>query len=220
MKMYWQTLQLWLDSKTVRERVMVVGVALLSIVAVIDLFIIEPQLKQSKALKSQLVAINEEINLKHTELTLLQGKRKINPDKKIEQEKATLLAEKKEIDQQIDTLSAHLLSTSQVIPMLKELLAKETNLKLIGLKNKPPEAMLNSSIVASVRNTSKPVYKHALALELQGPYEQVVHFLQSVESLSWGFTWEKVAYKVEQYPQGILRMDIYYLSNSKEWMGV
>ena len=86
-----------------------------------------------------------------------------------------------------------------------------------------------TSRIPSQRNPDEPdgkgetragLHRHGFALEFSGGYLATLNYLQALERLPWRFFWDSVDYEVMQYPRSIVRLKLYTLSLSEDWIGV
>lgn len=70
---------------------------------------------------------------------------------------------------------------------------------------------------------SKPalgLYRHGIKLKLKGNYFALRDYLQQLEGLSWQFFWKDFHYKLMEYPNSELEIEIYSLSTKRVFIGV
>lgn len=71
----------------------------------------------------------------------------------------------------------------------------------------------NKSNESSSNNVG--VFKHAVVIQLEGSYFDVIDYLVALESLSWKFYWSELDYRVVAYPKAIVTLEVYTLSTEK-----
>jgi MSHA biogenesis protein MshJ len=221
MKTKFSAFKVWLDSKKLRERLLVGGFIIACAVFGTASLFVGPLYTQSNQLHADITEQKNKIKQDKVELQTQQLIAQVDQNQSAMQQKIQLMATQEALDKQLGVSAIHFMSSDQVTSMLRQLLARQTQLKLIHLENSPADPVLGGAagVASAVKNTSL-IYKHALTLTLQGPYAQTINFLQDLENLPWGFLWEKVNYQVKHYPDGEVTIEIYNLSTSKEWMGV
>lgn len=60
--------------------------------------------------------------------------------------------------------------------------------------------------------TNVGVFKHAVVIQLEGSYFDVVDYLSALENLPWKFYWAELDYRVIDYPKAIVTLEVYTLS--------
>ncbi|MGB2331511.1 MAG: hypothetical protein ACPH3H_12490, partial [Pseudomonadales bacterium] len=64
------------------------------------------------------------------------------------------------------------------------------------------------------------VFKHGLNLTLRGSYLDVLRYLSAIENLGVRFFWERVEYKSEAYPLGVIAIEVFTLSTQEQLLNV
>ena len=63
-------------------------------------------------------------------------------------------------------------------------------------------------------------YKHGLKISFEGDYLSTLAYIRELESLKWGFFWDRFEFEVKDYPEAKASITIYTLSLDKDWIGV
>ncbi len=125
---------------------------------------------------------------------------------------------------QLQKLTVDLIPPEAMAEALRKVLSERGKLQLLALRNEtavPAFAPKTSLDGAAQNNESSRVviYRHGLTLQFKGRYLDIVDYLQALENLPWRFFWEKLDYKVESYPDAIVTLKVYTLSNRESWIG-
>lgn len=103
-------------------------------------------------------------------------------------------------------------------------LSFEKNIEKVGDFRSPTEILYdefkNKNKVETSEKTNKNrsdltnigVFKHAVVIQLEGSYFDVIDYLSALESLSWKFYWSELDYRVVNYPKAIVTLEVYTLS--------
>jgi MSHA biogenesis protein MshJ len=96
-------------------------------------------------------------------------------------------------------------------------MARQPNIELIGMQNRPAEQLFFRAV-----DSGEPlvVFKHGLKLELKGRYLDALQYLADIEALGVRFFWEAASYQVEEYPDGVLTIDVFTLSTQEQLINV
>lgn len=82
----------------------------------------------------------------------------------------------------------------------------------------------STAIAASLDNNKLPVgvnlYQHGIKIKLSGSYFDLQSYLSRLEQLSWKFFWQDFNFKVIEYPNSELEIQMYSLGTKKEFVGV
>lgn len=111
------------------------------------------------------------------------------------------------------TISTKILSSSQTVTVIHDLLKNTGGLKLIQLENLPTRE------VALPQSAAK-VFEHIIAIKFQGDYFSTMSYLQAIENLKWKLFWDVIEYKVINYPIAEVTLYIHTISNVEDWINV
>ncbi len=101
-------------------------------------------------------------------------------------------------------------SPQTVTKVLQDLLASKYNLVLLQLQNLPSKVVL-------LPQSNLKVVEHGMIIKFQGDYFSTMNYLQAIESLPWKISWDRLEYKVVEYPIAEVTLQIHILSNQGGW---
>lgn len=101
-----------------------------------------------------------------------------------------------------------LVGPEQMAQLLLDILARENGLQLLQLQNRPAQAMATP--------TGGTLYRHGISLQLRGSYRQLLDYVRRLESLQGKLYWQDLDFELEQYPDALIRLDFFTLSDHKE----
>lgn len=125
---------------------------------------------------------------------------------------------------QLQALTDKLVAPQQMAVLLEQMLAQQEGLQLVSLNTREPR-QLNSpprkrDSMQAKDSSTFPVFVHSFALEFEGNYFATLEYLQSLESLGAKFNWNRVEYRVTEYPRSRVILELDTLSLSEDWIGV
>ncbi len=128
----------------------------------------------------------------------------------------------KATEQSLKSVFNKLVPPQKITELLRNLLLQTSGLKLVSLSNEPVNAIsFNDNENNDDRTTSESVlYEHATIIKLTGNYQQLYQYLLSLEQSDWGLFWDKLQYKVTEYPQADITLRVYTISTDKHWIGL
>ena len=150
---------------------------------------------------------------------------KIALQQKQDQLKAVIVEQQEELD----ALLERFIAPEQVPDLLEDVLDGFEDLQLVRLASRPSEPVVlqAASHVAEpgdeTDNTVSPqvtIYRHPVEIEFVGGYLDVLAYLNALEAAQWQFSWRRLDYVVEEYPNAQVRIELETLSREKEWLGV
>lgn len=130
---------------------------------------------------------------------------------------------------ELDELLGRFVPPSKVPALLEDVLDDFSGLKLIRLASQPAEPLLLKASAQSQddgvehQEALQPqvkIYRHPIRMELEGGYADVIDYLLTLEQADWRFTWRKLEYVVEDYPNAQILIELETMSREKEWLGV
>lgn len=160
------------------------------------------QTQEQQALTRQL-AEQEQIK---AELT--QGIAQLSNDDNAQQ-LARLNRRLSQLNENVDQRMSTLVEPQQMSGLLLTMLEQSTGLELLELSNQAPQ-QLNSEA------GSATLYRHDLSLLLSGSYMALLDYVKQLEQLSGRIFWRGLEFELEEYPQAIIRLDFFTISQHKE----
>jgi hypothetical protein len=139
-----------------------------------------------------------------------------------------------------------LVTPQQMLPLLDELLGRQHGLRLRSLQvqgrthlsgtngttARSAPAVGTTQLGTSVTQaagvtapggnagaaTTLPLYRHGVALSVEGSYGDLLAYLQALEALPHKLLWGPLTLDVEHHPQVLLKLEVYTLSLQAEWV--
>jgi len=217
---------------TIREQYLILLTGLVAIFFIIFyLFIDDKMVSNSHASKKivQISSSNQSLKMSVLELqAALQRDPNEDTRNKITQYETKLA----KVDTKLLTLTSDLMSPIQMRYALLDLLKLEKGVsllsfELLGAKPLLTEPAPNSSSSTSVASTnsndksaSLNLYRHGIKITLSGRYFDLRDYLAQLEKLPWKFFWQDFNFKLIEYPNSELEIEMYSLGTKKEFIGV
>ena len=225
MKQHLQSLSNYLVALNLRERVLVLLVAIAVIYAVWDGVFLSKQEQHYQSLLSQQQLLTKQ--KQEHELKLVQTTAKIIANQRtVEQKKLAIIQAKQHLQQtvtQLDSVLNKLVPPTKITELLRNLLLQTHGLKLVALNNEPVEniSFAEEDSKPSPENSVKTrLYKHSTTLKLSGNYQQLYQYLSALESSEWGLYWNELHYEVIDYPQAEITIRVHTISTNEYWIGL
>ena len=118
-----------------------------------------------------------------------------------------------ELNEKLGGYTAELIGPGEMAQVLQGVLKEQSNLRLILIRNLPPQAM-------SMNEDDDAIfYRHGLEMEFEGGYFACLEYLQQIEDLPWRFYWQILELEVLEYPHNRIRLEVSTLSPHEEWIG-
>ncbi|MBE4577996.1 MSHA biogenesis protein MshJ [Vibrio navarrensis] len=212
MNSWWEGLNDKFIALSRREKGLIALCGLVVIVLSVSTLLLEPLWKALEAQKTQLSALVLNNQRNEGELLVIQAKLNKDPNQEVDIELKNLMQRSQELDMQLSEVVSNLISPSQMAALLESVLDTSSGIKLASL-----ESLTAEPIGGDAQNSA--YYVHPVRLELTGSYFAVVNYLNQLESLPVNYYWRSFHYKVENYPQARLILQVYTLGTRQEFIG-
>ncbi|WP_298716494.1 MSHA biogenesis protein MshJ [uncultured Oceanisphaera sp.] len=126
-----------------------------------------------------------------------------------EQQLARLNRRLSKLNENVDQRMRTLVGPEQMAGLLLTILEQSQGLELRELSNRPPQRLNGAE-------NTEPLYRHDLSLHLTGSYLALLDYVQRLEQLSGRVFWRGLEFELEQYPDAIIRLDFFTISQHKE----
>lgn len=191
----------WLEALSRRERVLLIAVVFVAVLAPGFQFIVTPLEQRVERLERELRA--EASRLEELQATVLAGHEEAVPRETLERRIAGLEGEVRALEKRVRELSARFAGPSRTAELLHTMLEETHGLRLVRLDRHAQEPQLagGADSANGMRLLRRPV-----VLELEGSYPDVVAYLARLESLPWVWAWERFELKPSGYPDHRIRI--------------
>jgi len=208
-----------LHALSVRERFILMMVLLAVIFVFCDTLLLSPLDKEKQKLITENQKWQDKIGKLAEQTQELATKKRFDPNEQTRAQLAKLALELGKLDELIKQQAGGVIEPAQMSAVLKDLLKRESGLKLARLQNLKGEPLLDPKDTES-KKSGEEVYRHGLALEFEGGYLQTIGYLRLVEKLPWHIYWGGIAFSVDEYPLAHVKITVYSLSLNDNWIGV
>ncbi len=205
------------DASGLRQRILVAAAILVFVHAAWDVLLYQPQLRQLDTIGSAIDSHRTAIaafgkTIQKINIVTSQDK----PNTQI----TTLNTQIRQLDAQIEMILSELITPDQMSDVLRELLTKNTSLKLTQLDTEAAKLVNKSVPEGDTGSSAEPIYKHAMTLQFEGDYLSALSYIQAVEQLGWRIFWDSVHIDGSDYPRTRISVSLYTLSLDEGWIGV
>ena len=222
MRELWKRWSAKIDERTPRERGLAFVIGALTVVVIVYAAALQPLLRQQRAHverikqdESQLRALTDAL-LKHTQQAAIDpfaAKRERLRDA----EQKLALSE-----QQLSERRSKAAAPEDLAGLLRDLVGRNPGVRLVSLRVIPPVEITSRSApapqpapkAAPQPSASAQFYRHAVEIEMSGPYLELLKYLETLGGLPWDLNWGGIEIHTVTYPQIRLRATVYTLSPS------
>ena len=246
---YWDKFSRFVHQKTLRERVIILLVIVVTVYGVAEILFLGAHLDNRHRQIKQLNGLVESNKVAQQEVQTLLDQ--MTQSRLTMQRQQQLLNEKiNRVDQQLASAASGFIPATLMPKVLEQLLDNSVGLILIKLENKPVvqvtdldadlsktssmsveresdtgvnekrKSETTNQVADSLEHQATVLYRHGVELQLQGSYLATLAYLKQLESLEWRFEWDVLLFDIQDYPVGTVTLEVYTYSTERDWIGV
>lgn len=212
----WRAANQWFDTRSKREQWLLSGIVIVVLYQVLMLYLVDHQFARLDSAQAQSSKTQLQVQQVNLEIQQVASQLGADPNarlrKRIDREKQVV----KEQRNSVGRATRDLVAPKDMVHLLEKMLS-ETQLSLSKLTTMGSQPLIHQQ---SSQATTAQIYRHDFVIELTGAYLPAMQYLQALESLPWRFYWKAVSYTVQEHPEGLMRIELYTLSLSPDWIGV
>lgn len=235
MKEKWELLENKFNALGLRERLLISITILVIIYVVWDFAFYRPLAQKNSNLHARLSLTNTDIAKVSAEEKIFAQALTNDPNASRKREIVRLEQKLNEMDTQLEQLSVGLIQADKLPQVLHDVLFSSDKLKLLGMKTSPVEKLSFAqpeTAAEQLEQVEEPekifndqpeetvsVFKHTVTISLEGRYFDVVNYLTVIEKLPWKIYWEFLDYRVVNYPNAKVILQVYTLTTEMGVLG-
>ncbi len=125
-------------------------------------------------------------------------------------------------DETVRVFTTDLIDPGQMRFVIEDLIQQHAGLELVRASNIPVESLIDDKADDAASRTApgSELYRHGLAIELEGNYLSLLKYLNAIERLPWRIYWGRLDLKTLDYPTIQILIELHTLSLDAEWIGV
>jgi MSHA biogenesis protein MshJ len=215
---------------TPREQYMVLLVGLFAIIFIIHTFFIDDNSIKIVKIEKQISKLSSSNRSDKASITLFEEALSKDPNEELNRQISQYKERLEKVDVNLLKLTSDLIDPIQMRHALMKLLKTQKGVSLQSFQVIAAKPITMSSKTAKIKDDdATPVdpnqkelvlYRHAIKIKLNGSYFQLRDYLTQLEALSWKFFWQEFNYKLKEYPNSELEIEMYSLSTKREFIGV
>lgn len=203
------------DALSPRERVILFVLLLAGLWAVVDAFLLGPQDKSRHAEQERLR--NAAAQIAAIQETLARRAEQIDPARAAQQRLDTARGTLDTHIREAEGRQSRLVAAKDMVRVLQGLLRNQPGLRLSRLETLAPEAV---GLPAKARPEDAALFRQGVRITLSGGYENLVRYMESLETLPLGFYWSRAELDASHHPEIELSLTLYTLSTERTWLTV
>lgn len=181
--------------------------------------LVTPLLAEKQATESRLASLSDEVRALEQQRRTLDEQVAEDPNEPLRKRRSQLQQRLERYDQQLEELTTGLISPTEMVSLLREMLAEHDGIKLLSVSHEPAEPVaLGTGNSAEESDTG--LYSHPVSVTVEGSFHEILDYLGDLESLDERLGWRSLDYSVSDWPQARVQIRLHTLSLHEEWLGV
>lgn len=239
MKQYWQQLVFKIDAMSGRERIMVLAMVAVVLMALLNAVLLEPLFAKKKLLAQRVMQDQGQIATIRAEIQQKMQLHAFDPDVANRARLQQVKQQSAQMQASLRDMQKGLVSPEKMPALLEDILKRNGQLRLVALKTLPATSLneplqteskmpaeAGGAVASAAQENAKGtaalggVYKHGVEIVVQGSYLDLMKYMADLEALPWQLFWGKVNLNVETYPNNTLTLTLFTLSLDKKWLAI
>lgn len=228
-----------LERLTAKERVLVIASLLLSVVMAWQSLLIDPLAARKQTLLAAVTSASDELRKIEAVSADLMAGAQVDPDASTRQLIAAREQELAALRERVEARVGRVVPPAQMAKVLETVLGRIRDLEFVGLEGLGVEPLVPvdataaaPAATAGTRDAKPPTplvatppprktaYRHGIRIRFAGSYIATINYLRALEALPWGFFWDRVELKTQDFPRVEGSIVVYTVSLEEGWIGV
>ncbi|TSA15958.1 MAG: hypothetical protein D4R74_05440 [Betaproteobacteria bacterium] len=216
-----------IDAMALRERAMFFGAVALVVMTLLQFFLLNPVLSRRNQLSAQIAQQQDETKAIQTQIQSMIRPNAPDPDVLNREKLANLREQMAQLERQFEQQQQQFVPPEKMAALLERMTVKNRKLQLISMRNLPGTVLSSGSGAqtggagAQSRATgTREIFRHTVELSVRGSYFELLEYIAALEHMPQRVFWDGFELNVAQYPQSVLKLTVYTLSQNKSWLSV
>lgn len=202
------------DALQPRERI-ILAVAVAGVLYfLVNLLLLTPEQNKQKLLQQQIATQQKELSTFYDTNKEISNQLTNDPLAKARITRDNLSKSIADVDALLGQANA---TSSQVGELIKSILIASPGLSLVSLKTLPVSTFYTAKVASTAPAAIAPqipltIYKHGIEVSIKGNYLAMVPYLQNLQNNSKRLFWNDAKLDVTVYPEAILKITIFTMS--------
>lgn len=210
-----------IDAMGLRERAMFFGAVALVMMTLLQVFLLNPVLLRREQLTAQIALQEDETKAIQARIDALAKPGAPDQNALNRDRLKNLREQMAQMDRRFEQQQGKFVAPDKMTAMLQNVIAKNRKLQLVSLRNLPGSSLSKPVAGASTDaagDHKREVFRHAVELSVKGSYFDLLDYLAALERMPQRVFVDGFELSVTQYPQSVLKLTIYTLSQEKSWL--
>jgi len=211
-------LTVWWDRRKPRERLLMVGVAVLAVLMSVDTVVLKPIRIQIADSRLRLAAARTEL----TKLQQVVEERDRAGSEHLRARQVDLQARLAAAEAGIERAQVDLVAPQEMARQLSAILLRFPQLRVVGMVSEPPlpvdDNADKSKAPANAEARRSMLFEHGLEVTVEGKYLDLIGYLQQLERTPYKIYWRELDLKVNPEGTPVTKIRFFTLSRGPTWL--
>ncbi|MGE5336282.1 MAG: hypothetical protein ACM3PU_00545 [Gemmatimonadota bacterium] len=206
-----KALRTWFLARSGRERWLIVLATLALLASLVELAVLSPLRARQAAATTELASAKAQFDKLRAMLPAAIAQDTAQADR--------LRARRAAAEQKIAAAQVDLVNPRDMAQQLATLLAHHPQLRVVGIRSQPPAPLLGDSPgSAEPRKATPALYRHALQVQVEGRYLDLLAYLAALEKAPRRMYWRALDMKVPASGTPLTTIELFTLSTEAVWL--
>lgn len=180
--------------------------------------LVTPLLAEKQAAESRLASLSDEVRALEEQRRTLEEQVAEDPNEPLRKRRAQLQQRLSRYDQELEELTTGLINPTEMVALLREMLAEHEGITLVSVSHQPAEPVALGGDDTDSDNAG--LYSHPVSVTVEGSFHELLDYLGDLEALDERLGWRSLDYQVSDWPDARVQIRLHTLSLHEEWLGV
>jgi MSHA biogenesis protein MshJ len=205
-------LRRWWAQRAPRERWLAIAVAVIAVAAGIESSLLAPRRVESTRLAREL-----ELNrARLQQMQALAAQQASAGESEVRQKRATLQERRANAVRTIVEANVDLIAPQEMTRQLEAILVRHPTLRFIGMNSSGPKPLVENA--SGTKSAAAGVYQHGLEVQIEGPYLDLLGYLDALERAPYRLYWRELDLRVGTTGVPVTRLVFFTLSKEAAWL--
>ncbi len=172
------------------------------------LFFMEPLLSEQKSLSNRIARNDAQLKGVNAAIENQLNANLTDPDLDNRRRISELKKQLADADASLSTMQQKLMTPKKMSDLLEKVLKENPRIRLVQFHS------ISDSSGKSV------LYRQGVNLTLRGSFPDLMEYLSELKNLPWQIYWDKMEFRVDDYPDATMNLTLHTLSLEKSWLDI
>jgi len=202
----------WWRQRNPRERALAVAVVLIAIGATVELGILAPLRVESDRIARGLAQSRARLQ----EVLALAQQQASAGEAGLGGRRAQLQERRARALHTIVEANIDLIAPTEMTRQLEAILVRHPTLRIVAMNASPPKPLVENA--GNTKGAAAGVYRHGLEVQIEGPYLDLLGYLDALEHAPYRLYWRELDLRVNPNGLPVTRLVFFTLSKEAQWL--